>query len=76
MSTICNLGRFAEEAIKAGYKNADGTANLLLAEKVTKKFGRLIPKDSLSGSDLKEFQQAINKMFERLNLKADVFQKM
>ena len=76
MNKICGLGHFAEEAAKAGYKNADGTVNLLMADMVSKKFGKLVPKDSLSASNLSEFQEAIKKMQERLNIKSDVFQKM
>ena len=75
MDKICGLGYSAEEAAKAGYKNADGTVNLLMANMVSKKFGKLVPKNSLSASDLREFEGAIKKIDERLNIKTDVFQK-
>ena len=64
-----------EEAAKAGYGNANGTVDLLMANSVVEKFGRLIPKSELSKADLKELSDASNKIFQRLNPPADKFVK-
>ena len=41
---ICGLGMFAKDAAKAGYRNLNGTVNLLEAQYVMEKHGELIPK--------------------------------
>ena len=70
----CGLASLAEKAVKMGYKNSNGTANLFMAEEVIKKFGKLVPKSELSSNQLKEIEAAGEKIFERLN-KPDSFVK-
>ena len=44
INKTCGLAAFAKEAEKAGYTNADGSINLLEAQFITKKYGKLVAK--------------------------------
>ena len=72
---ICGLGVFAKMAAAAGYTNPNGTVNLIEAQQVCKKFGKLVPKNELDEQTLKELKETARKMQERFNLKQDTFQK-
>ncbi len=70
---ICGLGIFANNAAKAGYTNPNGTVNLLEAQTVCKKFGKLVPKAELDEQTLKELEKASKAFMDRNNLNADTF---
>ena len=74
MKNLCGLGALAEQAIKNGYKNPNGSVNLFMAGEVMKKYGRLLPKEKLSAAELKEFEEAGKKLLEKLT-KPDSFVK-
>ena len=53
---------FAKDAAKAGYRNLNGTVNLLEAQYVMEKHGELIPKWKLDKETCKELKEASKAM--------------
>lgn len=72
---ICGLGQFAKQAAEAGYKNASGTVNLMMANDVIRKFAKLVPKSQLSKADLEELNAASKALSNRLHLPTDTYSK-
>ncbi len=73
---ICGLGHFANQAAKAGYTNPNGTVNLMEAQSVVSKYGKLVPKSELDEQTLKELKEASDKFRERAMATMDSFQKV
>ena len=72
---ICGLGMFAKDVAKAGYRNLNGTVNLLEAQYVMEKHGELIPKWQLDKETRQELKEASKAMREKILADRDSFQR-
>lgn len=73
INKTCGLAAFAKEAEKAGYINADGSVNLLEAQFITKKYGKLVAKNQLDAKTIKELNNAMQTLQEKYKPVLDKF---